>query len=455
MVKLLLINAINPYSEVQNRFPSLGLGYLASSLRSKWPEGTFKIRIIDHDIEKQITLFRPDVIGITSVTQNYGFAVQYARAAKEWGIPVVIGGMHVSVLPDTLSKDMDVAVIGEGEETFADLMKIFLQYGHFPGNELADIPGLAFRDADGTLHRTAKRPWIEPMDQIRPPARDLLQLGSRGGIFSSRGCPYRCTFCFSSRYWDKLRFFSAEYVVEELKEMVGKYGMRRVSFYDDLMIADPDRLQNIVELINREKSLSRVKFKVLARANLITNQSAQLLARMNVNAVGLGLESGNPRVLRYLKGGSVSVEDNYAAIVKLHNNGISAQASFVIGSPGETRKEILDTLNFIKESDLDFFDVYVLTPFPGTPIWDYAKSIGQVQDRGMDWGRLNVNYHEVKDPVLVSGLPKAEIDELYRKFRRHRVVRTARRIYYNPFLGDILKAGMNKVFNKCGFAGCR
>ena len=452
MAKILLINAINPNSEIQRRFPPLGLGYLAASLFSRFPEGMFGVRIVDHGVEKEMVEFRPDVVGISAVTQNFKIACQYAEAAKTRGIPVIMGGMHISTLPNTLSKDMDVAVIGEGEETFADLMKVFFQYRHFPKNEIADIPGVAFRNGD-VLHKTAERELIEPLDRIPQPARQLLKINGRGGIFSSRGCPYRCTFCSSSRYWGKVRFFSAEYVVEELKEMVGKYGMRRISFYDDLMIADLDRLYKLVDLINREKSLAKVRFKVLARANLVTEQTAHLLSKMNVNAVGLGLESGNPRILRYLKGGNIHVEDNYASIVKLHKYRISAHASFVIGSPDETKKEIMDTYRFIKESDLDFFDIYVLTPFPGTPVWDYAKSIGKVQDEGMDWGRLNVNYHEVKDPVLVSGLPKTEIDDLYRKFRRHRLFRGARRIYFNPFLWDIFRAGVNRVMNGCGFAG--
>jgi len=274
-------------------------------------------------------------------------------------------------------------------------------------------------------------------------------------FYANKVLVHNCTFCASTRYWNKLRFFSAEYVVAELKEMVEKYGAKRISFYDDLMIADKPRLEKIADLIQRESVLSKIKFGINARANLITDHTAQVLKAMHVNSVGMGLESGNERTLRYLKGGSVSVQDNYNAVKILHKYGIAANASFIIGSPDETREEILDTLRFIKASGLNFVDTFVLVPFPGTPVWEYAKSIGVVSD-DMDWNRLEI-YHPKQGYAisLSKTLSPEEINELYKKFVKARLVIAAKFAWSHPFFKAMLKAGAANVANKFRRMTCK
>jgi radical SAM superfamily enzyme YgiQ (UPF0313 family) len=237
--------------------------------------------------------------------------------------------------------------------------------------------------------------------------------------------------------------------------MVGRYGVNKISFYDDLMIADHQRLEKLAVLIRKETTLSKVKFWINARTNLMTEETARLLSEIGTVSVGFGMESGNERTLRYLKGGSVSVEDNYNAVKILHKYGIAANASFIIGSPDETKEEILDTYNFIKTSGLDFVDVFVLTPFPGTPVWEYAKSIGVVQD-DMDWDRLNIYFLKVTDPVLVSSrIGKEEMTRLYKKFQRQRLFFiAARRAWLHPFFEDMCIAGIEKVLNNFRRLNC-
>ena len=447
-MRIMFISAIDPYAEVQYRFPQLGLGYLAASLRRHFGQDAFEFKVVFRNVEVEMAAFRPDVVGITSASQNYGYAKQYAKAAKKRGIPVIVGGIHISTLPQTMTDDMDYAVVGEGEETICELIEALLN--HKP---VKDIKGIVYRSTNGLI-QTEPRPFIEPLDSIPFPARDLLNTSRFGNIFSSRGCPYSCTFCASTRYWNKLRFFSAEYVVAELKEMVEKYGAKRISFYDDLMIADKPRLEKIADMIRKEPALSKTKFGINARANLITDHTAQILSSMHVTSVGMGLESGNERTLRYLKGGSVSVEDNYNAVKILHKYGIAANASFIIGSPDETREEILDTLHFIKTSGLNFVDTFVLVPFPGTPVWDYAKSIGAVSD-DMDWNRLNIYHPKQGYPIILSKtINREEMNELYKKFGRARLKIAACTAWTHPFFPAMVKAGMANVANKLRRVSC-
>ena len=113
-VRLLLINAIDITKSLQTSLPPLSLGYLVSSLREEFGDDAFKFKIIDRDVREAIKNFSPDVVGITSVSQNFNYAIKYAKIAKKYKLPVLIGGTHISVLPNTLTKEMDVAVIGEG-----------------------------------------------------------------------------------------------------------------------------------------------------------------------------------------------------------------------------------------------------------------------------------------------------------------------------------------------------
>src|SRR3989338_10165877 len=114
-MKFLLINAIDISKTLQTSLPPLSLGYLVSSLRSEYGNELIDFKIVDRNIADEIRKFKPDIVGITAVSQNYNFAIKYAKMAKRYQIPVLVGGTHISVLPTTLTRDMDVAVVGEVE----------------------------------------------------------------------------------------------------------------------------------------------------------------------------------------------------------------------------------------------------------------------------------------------------------------------------------------------------
>ncbi len=120
-MKFLLINAIDISKSLQTSLPPLSLGYLVSSLRSEYGNDLIDFKIIDRNVKEEIRRFKPDIVGITAVSQNYNYAIEYAKIAKKYQIPVLVGGTHISVLPTTLTRDMDVAVIGEGEAAIKEL----------------------------------------------------------------------------------------------------------------------------------------------------------------------------------------------------------------------------------------------------------------------------------------------------------------------------------------------
>ncbi len=445
--KILLINAINPFIEVEQRYPNLGLGYLVSSSRKYFGKETFDFKIIDRNIENEIINFSPDLVGISSVSQNFNLAKRYARFAKVKQIPVIVGGVHISAIPTSLSEDMDVGCIGEGEKTIIELIELFLKGNGFPEMELKKIQGICYKK-NNQIFLTESRKPIENMDNISLPARDLLKIDKHSYIFSSRGCPYRCVFCASSRYWEKTRWFSAEYLVSEIKELVEKYNVDLISLFDDIFILDKERIKEIVSLLKKEKFYGKIKFTCSVRTNLLNEDIAKLLKEMGVVSVGMGLESGCERILKYLKGENISVKDNINAIKILKKYDIAANASFIIGSPDETKEEMLETYNFIKNNPLDLVDIYILTPLPGTPVWEYAKKRRLVFDK-MNWDKLNINFSQdhKKAIILSEVLDREEIWKIYKKFQLQRWIHNFKNIWHHPYKQDISKVAL-KIFIK-------
>jgi len=427
-MKLLLTNCLeDSRAYIQSKYPPLGLGYLASYVRQN--VSGVEMRIATSDVETAIAEFRPDVVGISSVSQNFNKARELASICRDAGARVVIGGIHISSLPSCLNKHMDVGVVGEGEDTLVELLRLY--DGAWSANGLRKVAGVVYHQGN-TIELSSARTAIEPLDRLPLPARDLLKNeGNEAYMFTSRGCPYRCTFCASSRYWSHYRRFSAQYVLREIKDLLTRYPhVRSIKMFDDLFIADRQRLKQVVELVRSEGLQKRIRFIVSATANLIDDEVASLLREMNVTEVGMGLESGCSKTLAYLKRGVTSVACNENAVRKLKDNGIWVTGSFIIGAPDETREDIMETLDFIRRVPLDSASVYVLVPYPNTPLWDIVidrKLIPLDNIHDVDWSVLNVDFSVAQDqaPILSERLSRKELQELFRLCQKeHRRTRT-------------------------------
>lgn len=419
-MKILLVQIINP-DRTQDAIIPTGLGYIAAYLRQEM-DGV-EIRIEQHNLEQVVKTFQPDLIGISSVTQNYERAKQFSAWCKTYDekIPTVIGGHHISALPGSMSADMDLAVIGEGEITMLEICKTIQRSG-MDFSALRKIDGIAYKDESGILHRADPRTLITDLDVLPFPARDLMRIvpGEAVGIMSSRGCPYHCTFCASRSFWGSVRFHSAEYVVREVKIVLEQLSPRHIYFWDDLFAAQRNRFKRIVSLLKESGIPDRVRFSLNCRANLVDRELIRFMNEMNVFEVSLGLESFSPDVLSYLKD-HVTVEDNWRAIELFNQANIRVMGFFIIGSPHETREDILQTLDALKQADLHRAQAYILTPLPGTRVWDYAYQRGLVSEE-MDWSRLYIDAPKDKHNgiVLSEVLEPAEIRDLLSLFQSAR-----------------------------------
>ena len=409
----MFVNAINKERLYEVGSPPLNLAYLAAALRKNFDKDT-QFKIITSDFEKVLDEFDPDVVGISSVTQNYNTAMEYAKIAKGKGKNVLMGGVHISALPQTMTDDMDISVLGEGEETIVEIFKNDFK-------NLEKINGIAYRK-DGKLVKTAPRELIKDLDTIAPPARDLLKINKYTYMFTSRGCPYRCIFCSSSRFWNKVRFHSADRVIEEIKFLIKNYGVEYIEMYDDLFIADKQRIKKIAKMI-KEQNI-KIKIGCSARANMVDDETMKLLKEIGVKKIVLGLESGNERILTYLKGiggkSTVTVKQNYEAVRIANKYGILVNAGFVIGSPDETEEEIMDTYKLAATSGVNHFETYILTPLPGTPVWELAKKKGFVNDTDFDWSKLDIMFSENYENAIVMSdtLSREKLYDIYKRFKK-------------------------------------
>ena len=420
-MKILLVQIVNPERGQDAIFPT-GLGYIAAYLRREMV-GLEAIRIAQHNLYHTVNTFRPDIIGVSTVTQNYERAKQFCAWCKAHHPQtiIVMGGHHISALPGSLTPDMDLAVIGEGEITMLRVCETIRQSG-LDWDVLENITGIAYRDPDGILHQTNRRAPISDLDILPFPARDLMHInpGEAIGVITSRGCPYHCVFCASRSFWGNARFHSAEYVVREIETVVEQFGPRHIYLWDDLFVADRKRLGKIVTLLCQKNIPGRVRFSLNCRANLVDQTLVDLLTQMNVFEVSMGLESFDPSTLAYLKD-HVTVQDNWRAIHLFDQANIRVMGFFIIGAPHEAQSGILKTLDAFRSANLYRAQAYILTPLPGTPVWEYAQRRNLVSDE-MDWDRLYIDAPEKEQNgvVLSEELDPTQVRAWLRKFHRVR-----------------------------------
>lgn len=407
----------------QDAMPTLGLGYLVSYYQKYGrhkEEVNFKIiegaRRYDCQFAEPIAsivakINEADLLGITSITQDFDIILELVKEVKKkLRIPIIIGGHHISALPKSLPLEADVGVIGEGEQTFLELVDLFVEQKKFTTNNLKGILGICHHNGKRSkVFITQKRPHIKNLDIIPPPAYNLFskhhwmpKIGNYkikgkilGSISTSRGCPYNCIFCSSSRQWEnKIRFFSAEHVVEEIKELHEKYGCDLVNINDDLAIISVNRLEKIACLLEKTGLIKKIEvYSIQARANLLNQRICNVLKRLKVKKIALGIESGSDKTLKYLKGKNASAKKNWESINLALKNGFEVWPQLIVGAPNETKEEVLKTLEFTKIPQIKNYQICLLVPLPGTPLWDYAKKKGLVNDK-MDWSKLSLEVNE-------------------------------------------------------------
>lgn len=379
----------------------LGIAYLASSLRKNnisvklldcGTEGLAFDRLVDLIVDK-----RAKYLGLSAVTLEIQSAAELALQVKEKvpEIKTIIGGVHLTAIPsNTMEKflQFDLGVLGEGEITLVELIKALED-----NSDYRSVPGIVYRD-DGRVLTSPPRMPNRNLDALPLPAWDLLpgfpeRYSSAAyaasttpscSILTSRGCGHQCTFCFQGSMGRLLRFHKAEYVLNLIKYLYNKYGIKDFRILDDQFLANKNRTVEICNLLINENL--GITFSCLARINTINPEILQLLKQAGCRQLSFGIESGSQRILELIKKG-IKLEDVEQAVKWTKQAGIKTLGYFMMGFPTETEQTLQETMDFSCRLLLDDISFFFLTPFPGTEIHRDVQCFGAFNE---DWSNMSL-----------------------------------------------------------------
>ncbi len=400
--------------------PPLGLLYLASYLEQHTDH---QVWVIDAQVQQlshvrlqaEIARVRPDAVGITVMTLTLLDVMLTVESVKSVNrdITVILGGPHVHLFPDESIQlpDVDYLVLGEGEEAFADLLD------HLGDREaLACTQGIVFRDGDGIIN-TGVRPFIDDLDRLPFPARHLVpyekytSLLSKGGVvtttFTSRGCPFQCSFCDRPQLGKRFRARSAGNVVDEMETCV-EMGIHEFLIYDDTFTVKKDRAVEVCnEIVKRGLDVS---FDIRSRVDTIDETVIKALKAAGCAGIHYGVEAGTNRVLKILNKG-ISLEQVRVAFDLTRQYDIPILAYWMIGNPHETLADIHETFRLQRQLKPDFVHMTVLTPFPGTEVYREAMETGIIE--GDVWRAFAANPTPgFEPPHWGENFTREELNEL-------------------------------------------
>jgi radical SAM superfamily enzyme YgiQ (UPF0313 family) len=377
----------------------MGILYLAGALRRAGHEATLALATRP-DFEARVREFDPDLIGYSITTGFHPYYLELNRRLKKsLGKPVltVVGGPHATFFPGIVEEEgVDVACRGEGEGAIIDLVNALDR-----GDDYAHIPNLWVK-RNGTVYENDLRPLECELDRLAFPARDILYDYDRymhdvtiKHFFSSRGCPYLCTYCFNHKFnelyrgkGDIIRYRSVDNLLAEIAEVRAEYPLRFVRFLSDNFTMSKEWVAEFADKYSRDVALP---FNCHVRANLIDENVARNLARAGCHSVLIGVEAGNDRLRNDVLKRKMSRETIVSACRYLRENGVNVYTQNIVGLPGETFDQALETLRLNQECRPAFAWASLFMPYPATELAQYAVE-GNYFDG--DYDRVFHTFHQ-------------------------------------------------------------
>jgi len=408
--KILLINP--PYyidKRQMNYWPSfpLGMGYVAAYLE----KNGYSVQVIDafgegysnriahgkdhfcvglryNEIISKISDYAPDIIGISNLFSAQHYSMHsMAKVIKchDSTIPVVAGGPHVSAVPELVMMDpnIDYGILGEGEQAFCELINALNN-----GTDLKEVTGIAYRN-NGMIRLNRPMEFIEQLDQIPYPAWHLFKMDkylyqkvSHGGsvkrhpfmtMLTSRGCFSNCFFCSVRDTWGRsLRTRSLDNVIGEIALLQEKFGVKELIIVDDNFNFDTDRLHGILDYLIKKKM--DLTFEI-PNGLFIKKLDKPILAKMKaagIKRIFFPIESGNEYVRNEIIKKPLDIEVVKELVAYCRKINLESCAYFIVGLPGETKKQIEDTFQLARRLKIMCY-FSVATPFPGSALYNYVK----------------------------------------------------------------------------------
>ncbi|MDH4226442.1 MAG: B12-binding domain-containing radical SAM protein [Deltaproteobacteria bacterium] len=412
--KIIFIESRSPDFHIFSRtaLPRLGTILLGTILKNAgYDVKSYVETVEDLDLEDALSA---DLVGISSITSTTPRSYEIAKVLQKSGVPVFMGGPHVTYMTEEALEHCDYVIRGEADDIIVDFVKTLEA-----GKGFENIPGLSFKKDGAIVHNrtvasckdvnTLPIPDFSIVHGLEQEANKKLSLTP---IMTSRGCPYDCSFCsVTQMFGQKYRFRSMEKVMEELEYQL-KRGTEWVFFYDDNFTANRQRTKELLtEMIKRgltPKWTAQVRVETAKDAELI-----DLMKRAGCHTVYIGFESVNPETLKaYNK--KQSVGDIEHCIKILHKNGIRIHGMFVFGSDMDDVSTIHETVRFAKKNDLESIQFMILTPLPGTRLHHELDKDGRIFSK--DWSIYDA-HHVVYSPKKMSYFElQSETMQAYKDF---------------------------------------
>jgi radical SAM superfamily enzyme YgiQ (UPF0313 family) len=380
----------------------------------------YRVAVVDADAEglnqaefiARIRLLQPAVIGLSGMTPMRNLIARDLALVRPLCDRVVLGGVHATRFGAEVLDEfpaLDALVIGEGEQVAVDLLGWWNE--GMPG---APPPGVLVR---GGAFIDAAPP--SDLDTLAWPARHLVPHSRYRYLFqsrprfttfiSSRGCPFRCTFCDKTVSGSTWRARSAEDIVDEFDYLSSAFGIGSLCIFDDNFTLRRKRVVAICEEIIRRGI--DIEWKCEARVDGITPDLAKLMAAAGCQTVAFGVESGNQDSLDFLRKDQ-TVAQARSAIAACRSAGIETVAYVLVGIPGETPDSTMNTLNLARETGLDFIQFSTLSPFAGTELYDTAKREGWLRSTTV---RNPVDAEEFRATLIAPGWTEKELAKTLRQ----------------------------------------
>ncbi len=435
MLRTALVQTYHRYTQFTHVHP-LGVMLIAATAREA---GFDDMHILDMKVEdwtpeqcaEALVALNADVVGLSAMTYEAGCLHEVASLIKERSPKtiVVAGGPHPSVADDDVlaDKNVDFVVRGEGEFTFVELLE-GLRDGR---TNWEDCIGLSYRDSHGIIQRNQDRPPPANLDEMPFPAWDLIDHAKyhtvpRGGViyahkefatmFSSRACPWRCTYCHNS-YGKTFRERSAENVLAEIDMLVKDHGVRELVFMDDIFNFRPERAKTIARgLIERNYGL-KLTFPNGFRGDILDEELVDLLKEAGMYRCMVAVESAIPRIQKVMKK-NLKIDKVRNIVDYISKRGIMVHGAFMLGFPTETREEMEATIKWAAESAFHTAAFFRVIPFKGTALFEEVEHAGY--ELPSDWSK----YEPYQSEINLSEVPEEDILKIRKS--------AYRRFYFNP-----------------------
>ncbi len=434
-MKILLVKPVVPKNFVLNCIPPLGLGYLATALRQA---GINQVNILDcvkdnlsyEDFQKKVKRFKPDVVGFSVFSHDLTSLKKSLEITKRINpkIITIAGGPHPSGFPAETLKEfeqLDYVFCSEGEIGLPQLINYFQK--KLNNRTLFLIPGLVWRDKKDQIKVNAQA-YLEDLDSIGYVAWDLLKPQNypdapQGVIFrnlpvapimATRGCPFNCTFCAGWTISGKrIRKRKIDNLIGEIDLLYHKYGIREIHFLDDNFTFFRDYVEEFCH------KLMQKDFKISwccpngVRLDTLDQKLLKLMQEAGCYYVSVGIESGSDRILKLMRKGT-KVAKIRKMVKEVHKAHMPINGFFILGYPGETKKEIIRTINFAKSLDLSRAAFYNYLPLPRTEAYEHLIKSGEIKEEDIDWNRI----FQSEVPYESSTLSQGELKKLQRRAHR-------------------------------------